>query len=166
MAEECGDNKYIKCSKCKCKYMNDDKHIKNDFGYNRLEERFKTCTKCRTKTNKKVNLIDKPTELLEYLNECLKPKTEEKKQFGEVFTPMKLVNEMLDKLDECYMKEHNKSIFEIRDFKWFDPANGMGNFLIAVYMRLIQYHDKKHILENMLYSSELNKKIILFIDRS
>ena len=104
------------------------------------------------------NLIDKPTELLEYINECLKPKTEEKKQFGEVFTPMKLVNEMLDKLDECYMKEHNKSIFEIRDFKWFDPANGMGNFLIAVYMRLIQYHDKKHILENMLYSSELNQK--------
>ncbi len=104
------------------------------------------------------SLIDKPSELLEYINECLKPKTEEKKQFGEVFTPMKLVNEMLDKLDECYMKEHNKSIFEIRDFKWFDPANGMGNFLIAVYMRLIQHHDKKHILENMLYSSELNKK--------
>ena len=47
MAEECGDNKYIKCSKCKCKYINDDKHIKNDFGYNRLEERFKTCVKCQ-----------------------------------------------------------------------------------------------------------------------
>ena len=92
-----------------------------------------------------------------------KTKNRRKKQFGEVFTPMKLVNEMLDKLDECYMKEHNKSIFEIRDFKWFDPANGMGNFLIAVYMRLIQYHDKKHILENMLYSSELNKKIIFHL---
>jgi len=63
MAEECGDNKYIKCSKCKCKYINDDKHIKNDFGYNRLEERFKTCTKCRTKTNKKVNLNTLPDEL-------------------------------------------------------------------------------------------------------
>ena len=61
MAEECGDNKYIKCSKCK--YINDDKHIKNDFGYNRLEERFKTCTKCRTKTNKKVNLNTLPDEL-------------------------------------------------------------------------------------------------------
>ena len=52
MAEQQGKEKYIKCSKCKCKYMNDDKHIKTDFGYNRLEERFKTCTKCRTKTNK------------------------------------------------------------------------------------------------------------------
>ena len=51
MAEEHVEDKYIKCSKCKCKYMNDDKHIKTDFGYNRLEERFKTCTKCRTKSN-------------------------------------------------------------------------------------------------------------------
>ena len=64
---------------------------------------------------------------------------------------------MLDKLDECYIKEHNKSIFEIHNFKWFDLANGIGIMLIAVYMRLIKYHDKKHILENMLYSSELNK---------
>jgi hypothetical protein len=31
------------------------------------------------------------------INECFKPKEIEKK-FGEVFTPMKLVNEMLDKL--------------------------------------------------------------------
>ena len=121
---------------------------------------FKTCVKCKGKDNavSLQSLIDKPNELLEYINGCLKPKTKEKKQFGEVFAPMKLVNEMLDKLDECYMKEHNKSIFEIRDFKWIDPANGIGNFLIAVYMRLIQYHDKKHVLENMLYSSELYKQ--------
>jgi len=44
------------------------------------------------------SLIDKPKELLEIINDCLKPKDIEKKQFGEVFTPMKLVNEMLDKL--------------------------------------------------------------------
>jgi hypothetical protein len=52
MAEHSGEDKYIKCSKCKCKYINDDEHIKADFGYNRLNERFKTCTKCRTKTSK------------------------------------------------------------------------------------------------------------------
>jgi len=44
------------------------------------------------------NLINNPKELLEIINECLKPKAIEKKQFGEVFTPIKLVNEMLDKL--------------------------------------------------------------------
>jgi len=40
---------YIKCSKCHIKYLNDDEHIKTDFGYNRLGERIKTCTKCRDK---------------------------------------------------------------------------------------------------------------------
>jgi hypothetical protein len=63
MAEHNGEDKYIKCSKCKCKYINDDKHIKNDFGFNRLNERFKTCTKCRTKTSETVNLKTLPDEL-------------------------------------------------------------------------------------------------------
>ena len=47
MTERSEESKYIKCSKCWCKYINDDEHIKQDFGYNRLEERFKTCVKCR-----------------------------------------------------------------------------------------------------------------------
>ncbi len=42
-------NKYITCSNCKCKYHNNDEYIKNDFGYNRLGERFKCCLKCRTR---------------------------------------------------------------------------------------------------------------------
>ena len=48
MTEQSEADKYIKCSKCRCKYINDDEHIKKDFGYNRLEQRFKTCVKCRT----------------------------------------------------------------------------------------------------------------------
>ena len=47
MTEQGMDNKYIKCSRCVRKFINDDDHIKNDFGYNRLEERFKTCVQCR-----------------------------------------------------------------------------------------------------------------------
>ena len=39
----------IKCSNCRCKFINDDEHIKSDFGYNRLGERFKCCLKCREK---------------------------------------------------------------------------------------------------------------------
>ncbi len=46
MAEQ-SDDKYIKCSRCKCKYNNDGDSIKVHFGYNRLNERLKTCTKCR-----------------------------------------------------------------------------------------------------------------------
>ena len=40
-------DKYIQCSRCNGKYINDYDHIKKDFGYNRLEERYKTCIKCR-----------------------------------------------------------------------------------------------------------------------
>jgi hypothetical protein len=78
---------------------------------------------------------------------------------------MFLINEMLDKLDECYIKKNNKSIFTEKHLKWFDPAAGMGNFHVAIYLRLMENIDipdikerKKHIIENMLYMSELNKK--------
>ena len=112
-------------------------------------------------------LIDKPKELLELIDSCLKPKKLEKDQFGEVFTPMYLINEMLDNSDKSYIKEHGKSIFTEPSFKWFDPASGMGNFPIAVYLKLMEglklqisndEDRKKHIIENMLYMSELNKK--------
>ena len=113
------------------------------------------------------SLIDNPKALLELINDCLKPKDIEKNKFGEVFTPMCLINEMLDNLDTHYTKEHSKSIFTEKGLKWFDPASGMGNFPIAVYLRLMDGLKveipntevrKKHIIENMLYMSELNKK--------
>jgi hypothetical protein len=117
------------------------------------------------------SLIDKPQELLEFIAERLKPKETEKKKFGEVFTPMKLVFEMIDKLDEYYKKNNGgKSIFSNKNLKWFDPCVGMGNFMIAVYLRLMEglklvikdeKERKKHILKNMLYMSELNKKNVL-----
>ena len=49
MTEPSEESKYIQCSKCGCKYINDDEHIKQDFGDNRLEKRFKTCVKCKGK---------------------------------------------------------------------------------------------------------------------
>jgi site-specific DNA-methyltransferase (adenine-specific) len=72
---------------------------------------------------------------------------------------MNLVNEMLNKLPV--------EVWKNKDFKWLDPAVGMGNFPIAVYLRLMESltdiiedkaERKKHILENMLYMCELNKK--------
>ena len=113
------------------------------------------------------NLIDKPNELLEFIDSCLKPKKIEKNKFGEVFTPMYLVFEMLDMLDKQYIKENGRSIFTELHYKWFDPASGMGNFPVAVYLKLMEglkiqipndEDRKQHIIENMLYMSELNKK--------
>ena len=106
-----------------------------------------------------VSLIDEPQQLLELVNEYLRPKEKEKKEFGEVFTPIPLITEMLDRLPV--------EVWSNPALKWFDPASGMGNFFIVVYQRLMvglkdmieDFEErKKHILEKMLYASELNKK--------
>ena len=49
MAEQDSKEKSITCSRCKCEYINDDEHIKHEFGFTRLGEQFKTCIACRTK---------------------------------------------------------------------------------------------------------------------
>ena len=62
MAEQDSKEEYIKCSQCKCKYTNDEEHIKTDFGYTRLNEQYKTCSKCRNRKTLRVKrLIDEAT---------------------------------------------------------------------------------------------------------
>lgn len=114
------------------------------------------------------SLIDNPKELLELINECLKPKVIEKKKFGEVFTPMRFINvDMLGDLEAYYKETYNKNIFEDETLKWGDTTAGMGNFAIAIYYKLMDglknkipddKDRKKHILEKMLFMAELNKK--------
>jgi len=106
--------------------------------------------------------IKEPVKLLEFIKGELKPKENKKKETGEVFTPLSEVNEMLDKLDEAYTKKHGRSIFTEVHFRWFDPSVGIGNFPIMVYLRLMkglpipnEEERTKHILEHMIYSSEL-----------
>ena len=113
------------------------------------------------------SLIDNPKELLELINECLKPKEIEKKKFGEVFTPISFINDMLGDLEVYYKEKYNKNIFEDETLKWGDTTAGMGNFPIAIYYKLMdglnkkipnEKDRKKHILENMLFMAEYNKK--------
>lgn len=97
--------------------------------------------------------------LLEYLQSLLKPKEVEKKKYGEVFTPLPLVEEMLDKLPV--------DVWLDPGLKWFDPAVGIGNFMVCVYYRLMDSLEgimpdeadrSRHILTEMLYMSEINQK--------
>jgi hypothetical protein len=114
------------------------------------------------------SLIDSPKELLELINECLKPKEIEKKKFGEVFTPPSFINDyMLGDLEEYYKEKYNKNIYEDETLKWGDTTTGMGNFPIAIYYKLMDglkqkipndKDRKKHILEKMLFMAEYNKK--------
>ena len=84
------------------------------------------------------SLIDNPIELLKLINDCLKPKENEKKKFGEVFTPIDFIeNEMLKKIEKYYKKKHGISIWKNKELRWFDPAVGMGNFPIAIYYKLM-----------------------------
>jgi hypothetical protein len=113
------------------------------------------------------SLIDSPKELLELINDCLKPKKIEKEVYGEVFTPMSFINIMLDNLEDYHKEKYNKNIFEDETLKWGDTSAGMGNFPIAIYYKLMdglknkipnKRDRKKHILENMLFMAEYNKK--------
>ena len=75
------ETEYIKCCSCKCKYVDDDDHIKNDFGYNELNERCKTCLKCRErKQDYRNNNYDKIQEYHKHYYINNKEKMNEKRQ--------------------------------------------------------------------------------------
>ena len=110
--------------------------------------------------------IKDPEKLLEQINKTIPYTETARKERGEVFTPMVLVNEMLDTLPA--------EVWLNKDLKWLDPSAGLGNFPIAVYMRLmiglksqILDEDKrrKHILEEMIYMVELDKGNVFMMNK-
>ena len=111
-------------------------------------------------------------KILKIIRERLVVRTSEKEKHGEVFTPPVLVCEMLDTLPNL--------VWSNKHLKWLDPANGIGNFPVIVYYKLMEGLKKampdnkkrsKHIIEEMLFMVELNpvnvevcKKIFKMID--
>jgi len=84
------------------------------------------------------------------------------KNLGEVFTPPDLLNETLDLFPS--------EIWSNPNLTWLDPTCGSGNFLVAIYERLMLGLEKtipdadkrkKHILEKMVYGSELREVNVL-----
>ena len=65
----------------------------------------------------------------------------------EVFTPMGLVEYMIDDIDIKLLKDPEST--------FIDNSAGCGNFLVGLKQRLLQYHSEEHILENMLYAVEM-----------
>lgn len=110
----------------------------------------------------RMNILDNREDLVAFIGQHLKPKDIEKKQNGEVFTPPVLINQQFDKLTEV-----DPSVWTDPSKKFLDPANGIGNYPALAFHRLMdglstsipdEYERKKHILENMLYMCELNRK--------
>jgi len=84
-----------------------------------------------------------------YYNEKLNKNKALFKTSNDEPTPIECVEEMIDKYPE--------ELFKNPELKILDPCCGMGNFHLVIYKRLLNYHNKKDILENMLYFNDINK---------
>ena len=69
------------------------------------------------------------------------------KETQEVFTPMELVEQMIDDIPLDILKDPSST--------FLDNSAGSGNFIVGLKNRLCQYHSEKHVLDNMLYAVEL-----------
>jgi hypothetical protein len=70
MTEQGNANKYISCSRYKMKYHNNGESIKAHFGFTRLGERLKTCTKYRAKRHAKQQEPHRKKYNKRYYEEC------------------------------------------------------------------------------------------------
>lgn len=68
------------------------------------------------------------------------------KETQEVFTPMDLVESMIDDISVDILKDPSST--------FIDNSAGCGNFLIALKNRLCEYHTEEHVLNHMIYAVE------------
>jgi hypothetical protein len=100
-------------------------------------------------------------KIKEYVNEIIEKhlpaKSNEKSKYGEVFTPIVMI--------ETLYKEFPKQIWNNPSTTWLDPAGGIGNFSLVLYFWLMNGLKKKipnekkrsiHIIEKMIYIAEIN----------
>jgi hypothetical protein len=96
-----------------------------------------------------------------YIKENLSVRDIEKNKYGEVFTPYSYICDLLDQLPA--------RVWSDPDLRWLEPASGIGNFCLVVYMRLMkgladadafpdQVARHEHILRKMLFMVELNEE--------
>jgi type I restriction-modification system DNA methylase subunit len=69
------------------------------------------------------------------------------KQTGEVFTPIDLCVKMIRSLPVEKLKDSNAT--------FLDNSCGDGNFLVALVKVLSKYHDRDHVVNNMVYGVDL-----------
>lgn len=84
-----------------------------------------------------------------------------KKEYGEIFTPFKLIDDMLNMIPNHFFTDKNK--------KWLDAGAGSGYFSMVLYWKLydnlkskIKDDNKRHehIVNNMIFLSEINNENI------
>jgi hypothetical protein len=112
------------------------------------------------------SLIEKEKVCAEYMSDIvytlrnyIEVADTEIKTYGEVMTPLWLVEKMLDILP--------KHVWKNPKLKWLDPANGVGTFPSAIVKILMEglkdvipdsCERYQHIVENMIYVCEIQAK--------
>lgn len=100
-------------------------------------------------------------KIKEYVNNLIQKhlpaKTNEKSKFGEVFTPIIMI--------ETLFSGFPKTIWKNSSCTWLDPAGGIGNFSLVLFFFLMdglkdeipnETKRAKHIIENMIFIAEIN----------
>jgi hypothetical protein len=93
------------------------------------------------------------------LEKHLPAKDSEKAEFGEVFTPVPMIEDLLDHFPADAWTNPRLT--------WLDPASGIGNFPLVIYFRLMKGLARampsaaarsRHIITKMLFMVEINPK--------
>ena len=93
-----------------------------------------------------------------FIQENLSVRELEKNKYGEVFTPYSYICDILDQLP--------MSVWSNPGLRWLEPASGIGNFCVVIYLRLMDglravtpnmVERHVHILQNMLFMVEINE---------
>ena len=94
-----------------------------------------------------------------FIEQIIKEERNEDILYGEINTPLSFVETILSIIPE--------TMFSNQKLKWLDPACGCGNFMIILYFKLMKGLEysiinieerKDHILKNMIYMVEIQKK--------
>lgn len=97
-------------------------------------------------------------EYKKYLDKFILCSYDNKKSVGEVFTPDIIINNMLNLVNKNDLKNPN--------LKWIDNSAGMGHIIYVLVFKLLEELKEwepdfekryKHIIENMIYMSELSE---------
>lgn len=95
-------------------------------------------------------------DLIKKVEEACEYSKDKSNKFGEVFTPTKLINEMLDSLPQEVWSNQEKT--------WLDPCAGKGNFPAVIVTRLMEGLKEqipspearyRHIMEKQIFMYEL-----------
>ena len=93
-----------------------------------------------------------------FIQENLSVRELEKNKYGEVFTPYSYICDILDQLP--------MSVWSNPELRWLEPASGIGNFCVVIYLRLMDglrtvtpnmVERHVHILQNMIFMVEINE---------